>query len=231
LCTSFNALTNKFPFNPALSAPDLSLDELAAILRPNTGRLWTVYNATLKNVMECANGQCTPKPGSNVNPNFANSIGQLMRFSRAIYGENGTDPNLQFKLKPQMSPLVDEFTVSINGQSVALKDNTERSFAWPGTGNRSFHLILKRVDGGKDDVETYDGVWAVFRFFADANTAAPAGAGTMFGWTETTGRANNPVRVNGQDLKYFFLVDTGGGPAVFSKDFLSRLRCVVPVTR
>lgn len=231
LCTSFNTLTTKFPFNSSLSAPDVSLDELGAILRPTTGRLWVVYNSTLKNVMDCPNGQCTAKPGANVHPNFVNSIGQLMRFSHALYGDAGVDPNLTFKLKPQMSPLVEEFTVTINGQSTALKDGAERAFTWPGAGAKSFRLTLKRIDGGKDDVEPYEGNWAVFRFFADANTASPSAGGTIFGWTETSGRANSPVRVNGQDLKYFFSVDTGGGPAVFSKDFLSRLKCVVPVTR
>jgi hypothetical protein len=37
--------------------------------------------------------------------------------------------------------------------------------------------------------------------------------------------------VKGRALIYEFFVDTGGGPAVFSKDFLSTLKCVAPVTR
>jgi hypothetical protein len=73
-------------------------------------------------------------------------------------------------------------------------------------------------------VETFDGLWAVFRFFADAESSKPAGAGYNFAFQVHTGRGS-VMQVKGRPLVYEFFVDTGGGPAVFSKDFLSTLKC------
>jgi type VI secretion system protein ImpL len=227
LCTSFNSkLKNQFPFNPTAKS-DVSLDDLGNILRPKTGLLWTVYESTLKNAMDCtADGNCTPKPNSKINPNFVASIGQLMRFSRSLYGDAGTDPNLQYTLKPQASDLVQEFTVTINGQPVALKGGAQHTFQWPGAGQRSFRLALK-IGGTSFDVEPFDGPWSVFRFFADANVARASGASYTFDWTATSGLAAQPMKVNNRPVTYEFVTDTG----VFSKDFLSKLNCALPVTR
>ena len=85
--------------------------------------------------------------------------------------------------------------------------------------------------GSQLGAQSYDGPWAVFRFFADANRTTNAGNGYTFTWSVTSGRSQQPQMVKGRPLIYEFFVDTGGGPAVFSKDFLSTLRCVAPVTR
>ncbi len=227
LCSAFNSkLKNQFPFNPTAKS-EVSLDDLGNILRPKTGMLWTVYESTLKNAMDCtADGTCTPKPNSKINPNFVSSISQLMKFSRALYGDSGTDPNLQYTLKPQASDLVQEFTVTINGQSATLKGGAQRTFSWPGTGQRSFRLALK-IGGTSFDVEPFDGPWSVFRFFADANNFRASAGSYTFDWAATSGLAAQPMKVDNRPVTYEFVTDTG----VFSKDFLSKLNCALPVAR
>jgi type VI protein secretion system component VasK len=98
---------------------------------------------------------------------------------------------------------------------------------WPGSGNRNFELDLKLVGGGlPQQAKTYDGPWSIFKFFADADKTA----GNVFSWNVTSGRDQQPTKINGKALTYDFSVGTNG-PAVFSKEFLSKLRCVVPVAR
>jgi type VI secretion system protein ImpL len=226
-CDAFNKATlRKFPFDP-LAKDEAKLDELQALLAPKTGQLWVYYEKSLKTVLNCSNGQCTATGTPQVNSGFPVFIGNLMKFSLAIYGESGAEMNYQYSLTPQKSDLVDEFDVTINGAQSKLKGGTQHSFVWPGPGSRNFELDLKLVGGGlPQQAKTYDGNWAVFRFFADADKTT----GNVFSWSVTSGRDQQPTKINGKPLTYDFSVGTTG-PAVFSKEFLSKLKCVVPVAR
>ena len=229
-CAAFNPLTVKFPFNPTATA-EVSLDELGSILRPQTGKLWTFYESSLKSIMPCPNGECSPQGSTPINPVFVRYISQMMKFSRAVYGDSGQDPNLRYTLRPQSTDQVDDFAVTVNGDVAQLKGGASKQFTWPGQGTRTFRLDLKVAGGSQLGAQSYDGPWAVFRFFADANRTTNAGNGYTFTWAVTSGRSQQPQMVKGRALIYEFFVDTGGGPAVFSKDFLSTLKCVAPVTR
>jgi len=226
-CSAFNQTTlHKFPFDP-VAKDEVKLEDLGALLQPKTGKLWVFYEGSLKSVLQCNNGECSASGGPPLNPGFAAFIGNLMKFSRAIYGDSGADMNYQYSLTPQKSDLVDEFDVTVNGAMSKLKGGTQHSYVWPGPGARNFALDLKLVGGGlPQQAKTYDGNWAVFRFFADADKTT----GSVFSWSVTSGRDQQPTRINGKPLVYDFSVGTNG-PAVFSKEFLSRLKCVVPVSR
>ena len=226
-CAAFDKATlHKFPFDPQ-AREEAKLDELQALLAPKTGQLWMYYDKSLKTVLQCSNGQCTPTGTPPVNAYFPVFIGNLMKFSLALYGESGTDMNYQYSLTPQKSDLVDEFVVTVNGAQSKLKGGTQHSYAWPGPGSRNFELDLKLVGGGlPQQMWSYEGPWSVFRFFAAANKTA----GNLFTWASINGQDQQPIRINGKPLIYDFSVGTTG-PAVFSKEFLSKLKCVVPVAR
>jgi hypothetical protein len=53
----------------------------------------------------------------------------------------------------------------------------------------------------------------------------------VFSFSVRTGRDGRPMNMGGKPLTYDIQVDTGGSPAVFSKDFLSTLKCVQPFGR
>ena len=226
-CTAFNQATlHKFPFDPQ-AKDEVKLDDLSALLQPKSGKLWVYYEGSLKSVLQCSNGECSASGGTALSPGFASFIGNLMKFSRAIYGDTGTEMNYQYSLTPQKSDLVDEFDVTVNSAQSKLKGGTQHSFVWPGSGARNFELDLKLVGGGlPQQAKTYDGPWAVFRFFSDADKTT----GSVFSWSVTSGRDQQPTKINGKPLTYDFSVGTTG-PAVFSKEFLSKLKCVVPVAR
>jgi type VI secretion system protein ImpL len=229
-CTAFNGMTRKFPFNPA-AREEASLTEVSDLLKPKDGKLWVFYNGSLKNFLTCQGSQCEANPNSPapVNPAFVRFFSQVVAFSHALYGDNGTDPNYKYSLKPQPSELVDSFDIRVNDQEAKLAGGQQHPYVWPGPGNRDFRLTVKITGGSSLDVQTYDGLWAVFRFFADADRSSSSGSGYTFSWVVRSGKANSTTMINGKPLAYRFDVDTGGAPAIFSKDFLAGLKCVSTV--
>ena len=186
--------------------------------------MWIYYESNLKNVLQCANGECSASGSTPLNPGFAKFIGNLKKFSRALYGDAGTDMNYQYTLTPKQSDQVDSFEITVNGETTKLKGNAQHSYTWPGGGTRNFKLSLRLAGGTFAEQGSYDGPWSVFHFFnyADRNT------GNVFSWAPTTGRDQQPQKVNGRALIYDLSV-SANGPVIFSKEFLSKLNCVVPV--
>ncbi len=71
----------------------------------------------------------------------------------------------------------------------------------------------------------------MFRFFADADRWSQSGEGYVLEWIVRQGREGRPVTVNGKELIYRFVVDTGGAAPVFQKEFLMGMRCVAQAAR
>jgi len=184
----------------------------------------------LSSRLQCQNGQCTASGGTPaLSSQFVSYMTQMMQFSRALYGDGGADPNYRYKLRPSPSDQVESFDITINGETVKLKGGAQHDYVWPGPNKPNFSLTLHAVDGGTSGVPPWDTQWAVFRFFADADSVASAPNGATFSWRPRQGAAGRPqLGPDGKPLHYEFFVDTGGAPAVFSKDFLTRLRCVGP---
>ena len=231
-CAALGPLTKKFPFSPNVQ-PEVTLDELGQIFRPKDGKLWVFYDTALKPVMQCSAVDCTPTPNAPiaVTPAFVRFFSQAVRFSRALYGEAGTEPNFKYTLKPKKSDQVDQFDVTINGDTSQLAGGASKAAQWPGGSPRNFKLTLKLAGGTPIDAQPREGLWSVFRFFAEADRTTNAGAGYDFFWNFRTGQGGSPMNVSGHPLAYEFNLDTGGAPAVFSKDFLAGLRCVSGVAR
>jgi type VI secretion system protein ImpL len=227
LCSALNLITNKFPFNPSAD-PEVSLDELNSIFKAKDGKLWQFYDTGLKNFVVCNGSDCSNVPGApaQVEPRFLLFFKQAVAFSKALYGDSGTEPNFRYTLRPVKSDLIDEFDLTVNGEVAHLSGGGQRTYGWPGAGTPGFHLDLKLTGGGNPlGGEPYTGLWAVFRFFADADTTTRSGVGYQFRWNPRQGKRGSAVTVNGKPLSYEFFVDTNGAPAVFSKDFLAGLKC------
>ncbi len=232
LCSQFSAVVTKFPFNPKAQA-EATLDEVASLLRPQTGALWTFYEANLKNLVQKQGTQYVAAPGAPmpVNPAFLAFFNQAARFSDALY-HGGQTPRLEYTLQPQQSDQVEHMQLNVDGQSASFAGaGGGKKFIWPGSGAQDLRLSVK-LQGGTDlEVQNRQGLWSLFRFFADADQFSPAGGGYSLAWIVRQGREGRPVMVGGKPLTYRFLLDTAGAPPVFSKEYLSNLRCVATVAR
>lgn len=232
LCMQFSAVMAKFPFNPKAQA-EATLDEVGGLLRPQTGALWTFYEANLKNMLPKQGNSWVAAPGSPMalNPAFVTFFNNAAHFSEALY-HGGQTPRLEYILQPQASDQVEQMQMNVDGQNASFSGPAGgKKFIWPGSGAQELRLSVK-LQGGTDlEVQNRQGLWSLFRFFADADQFSPSGHAYGLAWIVRQGREGRPVMVAGKPLTYRFLLDTAGAPPVFSKDYLSNLRCVATVAR
>jgi type VI secretion system protein ImpL len=228
-CAAFAPIAAKFPFNPTATA-EASLQELDAIFRPREGKLWTFYAESLQNFLQKQGAQYAPNPtgGVQLNPAFVSFFNNAARFSDAMYPAGAAEPSLHYALTPQRSDQISEMTVTIDGQTVKSSgQGAPHQYVWPGAATRNIRISAKLTGGSDFEFENRDGLWSLFRFFADADRFS----GGLLEWVVKQGREERPVMVGGKPLTYQFLVDTGGAAPVFQKDFLNSLRCVSQAAR
>ncbi|MBL8210279.1 MAG: hypothetical protein JNK87_06185 [Bryobacterales bacterium] len=216
-CQEFNPVTRKFPFDPA-SRPEVSVEELNNILMPNSGRFWKFYQETLAQYID-ENGN--PKPGSKVriNPQYATFFQQVMRMSKAFYAGGAQSPSLNYTITMNAVDLLLDKSQAKSG-SITIDGKTARigggavPFKWTGVPN---HTVRFEYNDATQFNQT--GLWAVFRFFVDADVSAQP-PGYLLVWPVRGGQSNNKI------AEAKFVADLGGAPAVFDKRFFAGLRCV-----
>ncbi len=231
-CSSFGPVSRKFPFSP-LARDEATLSEIADIFRPKDSKLSKLADG-LDKVVHCTGDECAAVNGApvGVSQAFLRFFSQAMKFSHALYGDARTDPAYHYTLTPQKSDQVESFDITVNGEQAQLAGGAKKEFIWPGGGNPNFKLGLKLPGGTPLGVQSFDGLWSVFRFFARANTKGVRGSSYDFLWTVTSGDPPSPVMgANGQPLVYEITFDANGASAIFSKDFLAGMKCVPKVTR
>jgi type VI secretion system protein ImpL len=229
-CRAFAAITSKFPFNPTASA-EVTIQELNAMFRPQTGQLWAFYSEALQNFMPKQGAQYVANPAGGIplNPAFVAFFNKAARFSEALYPGGATEPNLRISLAPQRTDQIKEMSVTVNGQT--NKGTGSKQYIWTGSASHNVRISAKLSGGSDFEFQDRQGPWALFRFFADADRWSQAGDGYYLEWIVRQGREGRPVTVGGRELTYRFMVDTGGAAPVFQKDFLIGLRCVSQAAR
>src|SRR5579863_51847 len=229
-CAALAPMLRKFPFTPS-AQPEASLDEISDIFKPKDGKLWIFYSTALKAVIQCGPSECTAIPSApvQITPAFLHFFNQAAGFSKALYGDSAAAPNFKYSLRPEKSDQVEQFDVTVNGDTSHLAGGAQKSYTWPGSASPNFKLNLKLAGGTSLGVQSRDGLWSVFRFFADADKTVPAGTGSEFFWNFRQGQGGAAPIVSGRPLAYEFTLDAGGAPVVFGKEFLAGLRCVAAV--
>jgi len=92
------------------------------------------------------------------------------RFSDALYPAGATEPNLHYALTPQRSDQISEMTVTVDGQTVKSSGpGAAHQYVWPGAATRNIRISAKLTGGSDFEFENRDGLWSLFRFFADAD--------------------------------------------------------------
>jgi len=152
---------------------------------------------------------------------FSNYFQNMVKFSYALYGNEGTEPNYKYTVKMVRSAIT-QFEIGINGDKTKVPVGGQKAGVWPGPGAPSFRIGL--IAGGTDiGGPEFKGLWSVFRFFADADSQS----GFNFVFIPRQGQSNRPIA----EQRYEITVDTGGSPVVFSQEFLRTLKCVSAVSR
>ncbi len=233
-CVDFAGLTNKYPFNTG-SQQDASLDEFSSFFRPGDGKIAVFAGNDLRNYIERRGSEWVRRTDSRVQISdaFLRFLNRASAVSDALYKNGSTNPSLTYNMKALPAEGMKSVTLSLDGQTLkssgAMGD--AKDFTWPGSSVRGARLG-GNMGGAELGFVTLDGLWAVFRFFGDADRFQPSGSGYLLQWTSRQGQSNQPIRLdNGKTLTLPFLLDLKGAPPIFQKGYLSGLQCVSDVAR
>jgi len=230
-CNAFNGVVNKYPFNSS-SPRDATLEEVDGILRPPDGLMWTFYEQNLKQYLQKVGSQYVAAPGSSVHltPQFVRFFNHAATLSEAFYGNGGKSPHLSYNMRALPSEGLKSMTLRLDGQTLKSSGSGGPStqFSWPGATHEA--RLSGSLGGGEFGFETYDGLWAVFRFFGDADRSTPTGSGYTFEWVPRQGQQRQPMTLeNGKPLTVRYFLEMN--PPIFQKGFLAGYDCVSRVAQ
>jgi type VI secretion system protein ImpL len=225
LCSQISGVLNKYPFNPT-SPADASLAEVNSVLKPGEGALWAFYETNLKAALLKQGNQYVPSGSIPLNPGFVAFFNSMSRFSDQLY-RGGPDPKLTYTVRALKSDGIQDLVLTVDGQALPAANPQPRQVSWPSG------APLARFTGkvGTSDLPSapYEGLWAAFRLFNDAEVFEPAGTGYNLEWVLQLrfGRGQTST-ANAPRARYF--VDLGGAPLIFRKG-TTGMRCVAKVAQ
>jgi type VI secretion system protein ImpL len=231
-CSQFSELVSKYPFNSAATR-QASLQELNAVFQPPQGTFWTFYEMNLQNHIARQGAQFVAKAdaGVTVNPAFLNFWTRTASFAESVYPDKSPEPRLTYTLKPYPVEGI-ELRLTIDGQTITTAgSNPSRQFVWSGNPKSELKLTGTIGRGTELAFATYEGVWAPFQFFSDADKSTAISTGYALEWVQRQGRGGRPITLpNGMPLTIRFDLE-GKTAAFFQKNFLAALSCVSDIAR
>jgi len=225
-CGPYKALMAKYPFNPT-SNTEASLAEFNDMFAPGTGKMWQFLQDPLSKVLEERNGVYAPKANIDVtvNPSFLRFLNNMVQLSKGVYPQQGGNPSLSYTLRPVLIDPVIAATLSIDGSTAKFAGSGGKpaNFIWPGSGVAK---VSGSMGGPELDLLSYRGTWAVFRLFHEAENWRSTGNTYAGEWAlYTGGKKDQPVMVNGRQVKVPFEINLGSAPPVFQKGYFTGLVC------
>jgi type VI secretion system protein ImpL len=232
LCQQMSTLESQFPFHSPASK-EVSAQELASVFAPTKGALSQFYTSALKNLLLPQGTGYAPNPasGQKVNPPFLRFFNRAIGVQRALYPAAGEPLQFRYALRPRSTENVSSLDLTIDGQVLSFSGGAAQftPLSWPGTSAQGVRLAVKIPGGAPLGFPSYDGMWGVFHFFADATVLQRNGNISTLEWVLGGDR---PVTApNGKPVTVQFDLDTHGAPPILEKGFLSNLRCVPVVAR
>ena len=225
LCSQIGPILSKYPFNPT-SPTDATLADVNQMLKPADGAIWAFYELNLKRALAKQGSQYVPTGDVQLTPAFVSFFNSMARFSDALY-KSGPDPKLTYTVRPLKSDGIDNLVLTIDGQALPASSGQAKQFQWPGAGGGA--RFSGKVGTNEIPAAPYEGLWAAFRLFNDAESFEPAGAGYNLEWIVqlTFGRSRGPT-ANAPRARFF--VDLNGAPLFFRKSGAA-LRCISTVAK
>ncbi|MBK9169027.1 MAG: hypothetical protein IPM24_16365 [Bryobacterales bacterium] len=225
-CGPYSNLMQKYPFNPNAQA-QASLAELNQMFQPGAGLMWQFYDQTLSKVLVEQGNSYTAKPGIDVtlNPQFVAFFNRMVVFSKAVYQDPAGNPRLPYQLKAIASDPVQRITLNIDGVTAQYQGAAGQpaQFVWPGAAVQGAR-VSGQLGGAELDILNYQGPWAVFRLFHEAEGWRAAGNVYAGEWAPRT--SGQPMMSGGKQVKIPFEINLGNAPPVFQKGYFAGLVCV-----
>lgn len=173
LCRGMNPLLSKYPFAPH-SAVTATVPDVNAVFAPDTGLLWTTYNAGLNKVIVPSGSVYMPAPTApgQVNQRFLADFNRAARISSTLYGSGSKSPTLTFTLRFLPGNGVKSATLIVDGQRIA-PGSSAQLFTWNAS---TAHEASLEYDG-QQIPQPYQGTWALFQLLQQGEISR-TGSGT-----------------------------------------------------
>ncbi len=232
MCGQFRALLAKYPFNPNQKL-EATIEDVNKVFRKPDGALWAFYNGSLQKVLPKQGNEYAAAPNSGLTPGFVAFFNRAAAFSDTIYAGGTQDPHIRYALKPLPSEGINSVGLQLDGQKLTYSGGnaTAQQFTWQGSGA---HGAKGTVTFGNTPLTWADneGLWAIFRFFWDAEKWQPQGNVQLLEWMVRTGKNQTPITLaSGNPLTIRFELDMAGAPPVFQKGYFSHFGCVADVAK
>ena len=216
LCQKFNAMAQKYPFNPRAN-DEVSLTELNAMLGPS-GQLAAISTALAPYQGAQDGAEANPAGPIHLSSPFVGFLRRATALSHTLYPEGSTAPKFTYRMG-KLETDVSGLTIVIGGQALSTSD-ASKTFTW--TGNEDVQVSANGAPYG-----SYAPPWAVFRFVSGANwTDAGSGMVNLLRNIESNGQ---PSRLPDGRIMYYRYQLQVSGLNPFRASEWSGLRCVGPV--
>lgn len=224
LCGVMRPVLIKYPFARNATS-EASLDEVARLFAPGLGAVWKYEQDSLAEFVVRQQDGWARKPDVQ-KPKVSQAVIDFLNRSqqiRDLYGAGTSRLNLQYTLGTS-SVSLDQRSLEFNfdgGPVTYSKDQVLRkTFHWPPpTGHRAVARIV--TSGGSYGFAGGDGIWGVFRVFADAETRQLNDKHVEWKYNRGAGGQKTPmdppVRMEFKDLP--------GGKDLFNPEFFGGLQC------
>jgi hypothetical protein len=229
ICGAITPLLGKFPFAPGASVP-ASLAEINATFAPDTGTIWSIYNASLKQYMVPQGAQylANPTAPQPVNPRFAQYFNHAARITSGLYPAGAKSPAFNFTLRFLPGNGVASATLVVDGQRIPSGSTTQQ-FRWSGADAQRASLVYDN-----NEVLASQGTWSLFQLVHTAQIMRSAGGFRLdypINTATTTTVAGHAVSGSGGAVKTASFEISGPGAEILMPDYFSGLQCVLPVVR
>ncbi len=226
VCASIAPMLRKYPFNPH-AASEATLQEVTDFLKPNDGRLWQLYNASLKQYLIPSGSEYAPAAGQqlSVTPAFLRFFNRAAHMSQALYPANAPQPNLTFSMQVLPSQDVTHLTLVIDGQTLSTDLKTgpkSQTFSWPGSA-QGVSLGVGFAGGGELSVVQTTGLWALWHFLDSGEALQSSGNQLQLEWILKSS-AGQTSMINGHPAAIRFALDAQSSQ-VFNRQYFSGLAC------
>lgn len=203
LCAAVAPVLRKYPFAPDATT-QATFAEVNDLFKPNTGRLWQFYQQTLAAIVPLQGATYVATPGAvKVSPAFVTLLNKAKTFGEALYANDSPDPHLTLPTQPAANDQISSLVIDVDGMVLRTTrgGNAESARApWPGG---SHEAKLAGSIGGATEFNMagpYNGLWAVFQLFNQADEWTPQGGGYRVGWELRT-NAQRATSANGVAAK------------------------------
>ena len=229
LCKQISPVMAKYPFNPNAQV-EATLPDIDSVFKPKDGALWHFVEGPLAKYVQKQGSQYAAVPAGTVTiqPPFLAWVNRAAAFTDAAFKDGSADPHFSYTIKPEFSADLESVKLTVDGQSAPFTAAAAaaKPLVWPGSAHGVQMVVT--FQGGKEFIyPSYDGLWAVFRWVADADSKT----GSVISMTLRSGKQGNPVRNPSNNQPITVRLDIGANPPIFDRGYFSTLGCVAGVAR